>query len=325
MATFNRMARETSHAHRELALAELATRQHGVVALRQLEHIGFSPSGVQRRPRARRLHRIHQGVYAVGHPLLSVDGYWMAAVLACGPGAVLSYRSAAELLGLLASARAAIDVTVPNRAGRSRSGIDAHTATHLDPADTTTVRGIPCTSVARTLLDIAAAVPLRALERPCDQAEILRVFDLEALDDVMKRDPNHRGGPALRTVLTGHAVGETATRSEFEERFLALCLRAGLPRPEVNAYLVLDGGDAAQVDFLWRSQRVVVETDGYRTHGTRSAFERDRRRDQRLMLAGWRVVRVTWRQLVRERRELVEIVRSLLAEAARGDSRALSG
>src|SRR5918995_5102756 len=142
---------------RQVALAQLAERQHGVVALPQLRELGLAPSAVRSRVTRGRLHRVHRGVYSVGHPVLSVRGRWMAAVLACGPGAALSHRSAAALWGIRPSARTAIDVTVPRHL-RGRAHIDVHHANTVAAGDLTTVDRIPCTTVARTLLDLAAVV-----------------------------------------------------------------------------------------------------------------------------------------------------------------------
>lgn len=295
---------------RDRNLADLAARQHGVVALAQLRMLGMSASAVRDRVATGRLHRVHRGAYAVGHPLLPAEGRWMAAVLSCGPGSVLSHRSAAALLGLRPSARTGIDVSAPGRAGRSRIGIDAHRAATLAAEDLTSVRGIPCTTVARTLLDLAEVVDCRALERACEQAEMLRLLDLRAVDDVLKRAAGRRGAPILRAVFADLDFGATLTRSELEERFLALCASSGVPRPRVNACVNVNGG-SLEVDFLWPERRLIVETDGRRAHGTRQAFERDRRRDQRLALAGWRVVRFTWRQVVHEPAEVAETLKAL--------------
>jgi Protein of unknown function (DUF559)/Transcriptional regulator, AbiEi antitoxin len=297
------------------AIARIAERQHGVLSLLQLRALGFGTRAVSARVAAGRLHRVYRGVYAVGHPRLTIKGRWMAAVLACGPGAVLSHRDAAALWGIRKSGRAAIDVMTPRRGGRSLSGIDVHRTRRLQPEDTTKVAGIPCTTVARTLLDLAEVVNRRQVERACDQADLERLLDATALDAVLSRANGRRGAPVLYAILDEYAIGQTVTRSEMEERFLALCERAGLPRPEVNAWIVRPDGAHAQADFLWREQRLIVETDGRAAHGTRRAFEHDRRRDQQLMLAGWRVIRVTWRQLTREPEELARTVQALLAAA----------
>ena len=237
----------------------------------------------------------------------------MAAVLACGPGAVLSHRSAASLLELRPTDRARIDVTVPARSARDRPGIDLHRSTTLRPADVTRAQNIPCTTVARTQLDIAEVIHRRGVERAFDQAEILEVFDLRALEEQLERSPHRRGAPVVRAVLAEHYVGSTPTWSEFEERFLAFIGATGLPQPEVNHWIVLsDGGPAIRADFAWPADRVIVETDGRRTHRTRQAFERDRRNDLRLTVAQWRPVRVTWRRLNSEPGLIEASVRSLL-------------
>lgn len=236
----------------------------------------------------------------------------MAAVLACGPGAVISHRDAAALHGLRSSARSVIDITSATRTGRDRAGIQVHAGRTLAPPDRTTVRGIPCTSVARTLLDEAEVLDRRGLERDFEQAEVLRIFDLHAIDDVLDRAEGRHGAPALRAVLAEQRFELTLTRSELEERFLALCESAGVQRPRVNAILHLDG-HADEVDFSWPDHRLIVETDGYASHGPRHAFERDRDRDRRLLLAGWRVVRFTWRQVIDRPGEVVGTIRALLA------------
>jgi Transcriptional regulator, AbiEi antitoxin/Protein of unknown function (DUF559) len=296
------------------ALAAIASKQHGVVALPQLLELGLSATAVHKRAASGRLHRIHRGVYAlVPRELLSRSGSFMAAVLACGPGAVLSHRSAAALHELRATDRTTIDVTVPGRTGRKHSGIDLHRSRTLTPEDTTEVERIPCTTVARTQLDLAEVVNRRALERAYDQAEILERFDLRALNDQLARNQGRHAIPHVRALLDAHYSGTTATWSELEERFLALTRSAGVPAPEVNAWVVPDDGEPAmRVDFLWRPARLCVETDGRRFHNTRRAFETDRRRDQRLTLAGWRVVRVTWRQITTDSAATARLIAGLL-------------
>jgi Transcriptional regulator, AbiEi antitoxin/Protein of unknown function (DUF559) len=281
---------------REVAIARLAERQHGVVALPQLQFLGLSRSAVAKRAREGRLTRLHRGVYAVGHGRLTQRGRWMAAVLAYGPNARLSYRSSAALHGIRADNRPKIDVTLPSRSARPRPGIDVHRSTTLDPADLTTIDGIPCTSLARTLLDLAEVVDESAVEKAVNQAEVLRKFDLRAVNAVLSSAAGRRGAVVLKRVLANYD-GPTLTDRELEERFLALCRRASVPRPEVNGWISLDDGIAYKVDFLWRAERLGVETDGWGSHGTRQAFENDRRRDRRLSLAGWTVVRFTWRDV----------------------------
>jgi hypothetical protein len=237
----------------------------------------------------------------------------MAAVLACGPGAVLSHRSAAALLGLRATDRSMIDVTVPRRATRSHTGLDVHRSTTLTPSDTTRVDNIPCTNVARTQLDLAGVIDRRGVERSFDQAEILEVFDLQALEDQLERNAHRPAAARMRAVMVEHHAGQTVTRRELEERFLELCRSAGIPQPEVNVWLTLpDGEPPIQIDFLWRRQRLALETDGFRFHRTQRSFERDRRRDQRLTVAAWRPVRTTWRQVIDRSGQLAALILTLL-------------
>jgi len=290
--------------------------QHNVVALRQLRELGLTDSGVRRRVASGRLHRVHAGVYAVGHASLTGHGNWMAAVLACGDDAGLSYRSAGALRKLRPDHRSVIDVTSRTRAGRGRNGIVAHQARDLLPHDIETVDGIRCTSLARTLLDLAEVIDRRGLERAIDQAEILQVLDMRAIDDVLDRAQGRRGAPILRTILAEHDAGSTLTASDLEEAFLLICLNAAVPAPEVNAWIALPDNQGYRADFLWRRHRLIIELDGYDTHGTRQAFEHDRRRDQRLMLAGYRVIRFTWRQITRDPERVAQDLRNLLAQAA---------
>lgn len=296
------------------ALVDIARRQHGVFSLAQLRDLGLGARAVQKRTATCQLHRVHRGVNSMSPPeLLSRDGRFMAAVLACGLGAVLSHRSAAALHELRATERARIDVTVHRRSTHAHPGIDVHRSTTLTQADTTHVNGIPCTTVARTLLDLAAVVKRRPLERALDQAEVLEVLDALALAAQLERGARRPAAARLSAVLDGHRAGTTPTWSELEERFLALIRTARLPEPEVNSWVTpADGEPALRVDFIWREQRVIVETDGHATHQTRQAFETDRRRDQRLMLAGWRVVRLTWRQLRDDPRRVQEMIAALL-------------
>ncbi|MEY2442753.1 MAG: hypothetical protein QOJ46_2179 [bacterium] len=294
-----------------MLIAELAALQHGVVALEQLLDIGLSARAVQHRVDAGRLHRIHRGVYAVGHARLTLDGRYMAAVLACRPDGALSHRSSAHKRGLRNSDRSKIDVITSRRAGRGLAGIDAHTSSTLLPRDIQVVDGIRCTSVARTLLDLAAVLPRGAVERAFDQAEVLEVLDARQIEDVLARAGPHRGAGMLRAVLDDHSRGTTLTRNKLEAAFLAICDRASLPRPQVNVWIPLEP-TGYEADFLWREQGLIAETDGGTSHGTSRAFVRDRVRDQRLMLAGFRVVRFPWQQVFDEPRTVEATVRELL-------------
>jgi len=285
------------------------------VALWQLEGLGLHVKVIDKRVAAGRLHRVHQGVFAVGHTVLSPDGHRMAAVIACGPEAVLSHRSAASLWGLREDSRSRIDVTAPGRRGRIPAGIDAHRHGSLTPADKTIVEGVPCTSVARTLLDLAAVVSYRELRHAVTQAEVTRRFDLASMRELLARSRRRRGVARLRTAIALHDPREQLTRRELEAKFLDLCRSSGLPLPEVNSHLLVEG-ISMMPDFLWRDAGLIVEADSRKFHGTVTAFEADRQRDQRLTAAGWTVIRCTWRQVLDEPERLSRTIRSLLARKA---------
>ena len=295
----------------EHALAAKATAQHGVIARRQLLELGVTRHQIERMRSSRRLHDVHRGVYAVGHRALSERGHWMAAVLACGPDALLSHRSCAALTGIRRTALSYVEVIVPTRRGRIE-GVRAYVCARVAPQDRDHIDGIPCTSLARTLLDLATVLPRRGLERACDEAEVQQLFDLAATEDVLDRSRGCRGAAKLRAVLREHAIGTTLTRSELEERTLALLDRANIPRPEVNVRLVCRPGIAPEVDFLWRHQRVVLETDGHRFHSTPRQIERDRRNEADLTRAGYRVLRATWRQVEREPHDVALMIAAAL-------------
>lgn len=313
-------------------VANLAARQHGVVSRRQLLRLGISEEALDWRLRDGALHLLHPGIYAVGHPAISRHGWWTAAVLAAGPGAVLSHRSAAALWKLIAEARQsqaissgrrrdriaevalggeprAVEVTAP-RSTRSHSWLHRHCA-YL-PADEITVEaGIPVTTVSRTLIDLAAVVPPGEFERALREAEFLRLPEQPPLEQLLARYPRRRGRCTVREVLEHLSrLPGGVTRSSFEDRFLLQLHRAGLPAPTTNTVLRL-GGHVHQVDCLWAAQRLIVELDGHQAHGTRTAFESDRARDRRLQAAGWRVIRVTWRQMA-EPTALIADLRHLL-------------
>jgi predicted transcriptional regulator of viral defense system len=296
------------------ALAVLASRQHGVVALDQLINLGLSARAVQHRAARRRLHRVHRGVYSLTPPnLLKREGWWMAAVLAAGPNTVLSHRNAAALHGLLSNSRVNVEVTVAGRTARNHRGVEIHRSASLIEADVTIVNNVPCTTVARTLFDLADVLDRRRLERAFDQAEVEEVLDMRAIDDQLRRNPTRAAAGKVRALLEEHYVGSTPTESEIEEGFLALCRRFGLPQPEVQQWLFLpDGGPPIRADFLWRKQRVVVETDGDKYHGTAQRSRRDARRDQRLTVHGFKPIRTGWRQIFHRPAELEATLEALL-------------
>jgi very-short-patch-repair endonuclease/predicted transcriptional regulator of viral defense system len=287
-------------------IAELAAGQHGVVARGQLEALGLGRGAVAHRIDSGRLHRIHRGVYAVGHRRLSIHGHWMAAVLTAGPGAALSHASAAALWEIRPTAATRIDVSTPTAAGRAkRPGLRIHRTTKLTQDEVTERQAIPVTTPARTLVDLASSLPRRALERALDQAEILELFDLQALERVVDAHQGRRGARVLAGALAEHQAGTTVTRSALEEAFLELCAAHALERPQVNVRVC-----NLEVDFYFASKRLVVEVDGYRYHRTRRAFERDRERDAILAAAGHHTLRFTHRQVTRRPREVAAAIRS---------------
>jgi predicted transcriptional regulator of viral defense system len=284
-----------------------------MIALPQLEAIGMLPCTVRARVSAGRLYRVHRGVFAVGHPPVTKPARWMAAVLACGPGAVLSHRSAAALWGVRENAASRIDVTSPRRAGRGRNGIRVHRGDRLDEAETTIVDGIPCTSVARTVVDLAALLSPAATEYLIHQAQIRRLLSRQEVLEVLARSPTRRGTALIRRILGVARQAEDDVRSRLERRFLALCRRAGVPLPRVNFWIALPDGGGFEVDFVWPDQRLAVETDSRTFHGTYRAFENDPRRDRLLMLAGWRVARFTDRDITERPEMVIAELRSMLA------------
>lgn len=283
-------------------IAELAARQHGVVARRRLLAMGLSRQAVDKRVRAGRLHRVHRGVYAVGHRRVTFEGTLFAAVLACGEGAVVSHTSAAVLHRLRNGRQRVVHVTVPGRGGRAtRRGMVIHRSA-IEPQETGTIDAIPVTSPARTVLDLADTVTRRELERTMDEADYLRL-DLSGLEPRQGRP----GYGRLNAVLADHEPGSTLTRSELEEFLLAFCRRHGFERPVVNSSV-----EGHEVDFCWPKQRLIVEADGRQTHDTVGAFERDRVRDAELVVAGWRVLRITKRRLRTRPKAVERQLRALL-------------
>lgn len=249
--------------------------------------LGLGKSAIAEWVKKGRLHRVHRGVYVVGYPHLSRNGRFMAAVLACGEGAALSHFSAAVLWGLLTDGGTTVHVTA--RTERRRSGLVVHEAL-VRSEEVRKRHGTPVTSPARTLVDLADVAPRRTLEKAIDEAEYLRL-------DCTGLAPRHGrcGSGLLKRVLAEHRPGSTRTRSPLEDVFIALCDRHHLPRPEVNVYI-----EGYECDFVWREQRLIVETDGGAAHGTTRAKKRDPVRDAELMIAGWRVWRLTYERLSSE-------------------------
>jgi very-short-patch-repair endonuclease len=268
-------------------IAATAARQHGVIAHHQLLAAGLSKSGIWDWVRQGRLHRIHRGVYAVGHPGLSIEGEWTAAVLACGDGTVLSHRSAAMLWRLLEPKPAPAHVSIAKSNGRAkRNGIVIHRPPTLLPSQTTAELNTPVTKPARTLADLRRTGPKWEYRRALRQAEFLQL-------------------------PIGELPEADGSRSGLESDFRRFCRRRRLPEPEPNAKL-----GPFTVDFLWRAEKVVVETDSYRTHGGQVAFEEDRQRDIYLKARGYQVVRITDRQLETDPAGVAAALRAILTRAA---------
>ena len=248
---------------------------------------------------------MHRGVYAVGHPIFTVNGRRMAAILAAGPGAVLSHASAAALWEIRPTSATRIDVSVRSAAGRGkRPGLRIHRTPTLQADEITKHQGLRVTTPARTLLDLAAILTPRALERALDEAEVKQLYDRTSLDALARAHAGERGARALTQALDED--GEpTLTDSELEELMLALCHEHHLEQPTPQAWVA-----GLRVDFLFAASRLVVETDGYRYHRTRRAFERDRERDAILARAGYRVLRFSHRQLTREPTMVAHTLRS---------------
>lgn len=239
----------------------------------------------------------------------------MAAVLAAGSRGALSYRSAGGLWGIRRWQGGNADITVPS-SRQQRPGITWHVSSL--PADEITRRDrIPVTTVPRTLLDLAAILDHRGVERAVNEAEVQRLTDTLSLPALLARYPRRRGTAAIRAILAEGRIGASVTKSELEERFLLFLADWDLPRPELNASIAVRGG-FVEADCVWRTSRLIVELDGRAVHNTAAAFERDRARDRVLNAAGWRVIRITWRQLTEEPRSLAEDLGTMLGAAVAG-------
>jgi len=285
------LGREVCSEHPDRAIAALAKRQRGVVARAQLRAIGLSRTAIDTRLRAGRLHPLYRGAYLVGHAGVLQGAREFAAVLVCGPDTVVSHRSAASLWSLLPHLPREVDITVAGRDCRRSDGIRVHRVGDLDVRDVRKLGGIPITTPARTILDLATTASSRELEQALAEAHARRLVRRTDLVSLLARVGPRPGAPALRALLDADAPA--LTRSQAEERFLALVRAPELPAPESNVRV-----GRHEVDFLWRDHGLVVEIDGFAFHSSRPAFERDRVRDAELASLGFRVIRVTWRQIV---------------------------
>ena len=291
----------------DAAIAELARRQGGAISRKQLMALGCNRAAIDYRVRIGRLHVIHRGVYAVGHVVLGIEGRRWAAVLACEPGAALSHAAAAAALGFRRSSASVLDVTVVGTGRKPQAGIRMHRRRAVAADEITTLDGLPITTPARTLLDLAAGgLDGRRLGTALDRAEQSGVLEFADLAVLLDRYAGRRGTPALRDALARYAGGDA--RSELEEIIAGLCADHGIPRPQENVAVF------GQVrDFYWPRERLVVEADSYAWHRSPDAMADDRQRDVELTLAGIRTLRFTWSQATRRRAYVVSALRSAFA------------
>jgi uncharacterized protein DUF559 len=276
------------------AAAALAGSQHGMVARRQLLELGMTEAMIKTRLRHGGLHRLHRGIFAYGHRSITIESRWMAAVLAFGPYAVLSHRSAGQLWGLVPRSAIAPEVTRPGRAG-GRPRLVAHEGS-LMADEVVRVRGIPVTSVPRTIFDLAGmgSVKEREVERAWNEMEVRESRSRLSVPDLIARYPGRPGTVLLARLAGSEPVG--ISRNELEEAFLALIDRFGLPRPRMNAHLAVRDR-FYEVDCLWEERKVAIELDGGGAHGTTKAFHEDRERDRILTAERWTTARITWHQI----------------------------
>jgi len=293
--------------HRDSVVGALADRQHGVVSREQLLAAGVGRGAIARGIEARRLRPVFRGVYAVGHVALSREGWWKAALFACGEGAALSHRTAATVWGLLAGPVRPIDVITTAGRGRRHAGITTHRML-LDPLDALIRDNLSVTTASRTIVDLVSILEGRALLDAIERAQDLRRFDPDDIRDTLARAPRRPGTRRLEDLIAVMAPDKDNARSHLERMFLALTRKARLPKPAPNHEIA-----GRCRDFAWPDQRLVVETDGYRYHSSRQAKRRDNRRDRQLTAQGWRPVRFTYEEIAFESAEVAKELAGLLS------------
>jgi very-short-patch-repair endonuclease len=286
----------------------LATRQHGVVARRQLMELGFGETAIKTRLSDHRLSALHGEVYAVGHMRVPRRGWWWAAVLAYGPEALLSHRSAAAFWGLAREARSRVEITAPT----GRQGVERRKRLwihrcRIDAEDrAAVVTGIPVTTVARTLFDLAEVESLKRLERAWEEADRLKLLRVREVERVCERGYGRRALKPIRRLLS-EMRAPAEGRSPLEERFHVFCQEYRLPEPSRNVIVL-----GREVDALWPAAKLVGELDSWEHHSHRAAFERDRARDPKFLIAGYRTIRITHWRLDREAPTLATEIHQLL-------------
>ncbi len=296
---------------RDVRIAELAAKQHGVVATRQLVRHGLDGHAIRARVDRGQLHPCVHGVYAVGHKALTATGRFSAALLACGDGAVLTGYAAASHLAMGAWEARDIDVATPRAGGREIPGIRAHRC-RIDPRDVWTRDGIRVTSPARTILDLASSMSPRLLRRFVRQAQAEQRVNVRQLLEILERHRGWRGAAKLRALV---ADGPAPTRSDHEDLVLDLIDRAGVERPEINPRLRLDGRPISP-DMLFRSERVVIECDSRRWHSDPLTQQEDADKQAILEAHGYRVLRITWAQVVNRPQQTLARILAALATTA---------
>lgn len=300
------------HSSRWQAAGRLAAQQHGVVTRQQLRAIGLTDHQITRAIRTARLQAVHRGVLAFGHGRLTQPGRWSAAVLACGPRAALGYRAAAAHWELRSTSASSIEVVVPRTARPVHRGVAVRCHPGMGTDEVVERDGIRVTTVARTVLDIAAVLPPGALRRAVAQADVLNRFDRRAVETLLRRHPRHKGRVALQQLLATW-TDPTMVRSPQEETFPDLCARFGFPRPAMNAELL-----GMEVDAVFFDHGVAVELDGYAFHSGAIQWENDHEKRARLVGAGWTVLAYSWRQ---QREDGGRFVRETLGPALRRNER----
>ncbi len=294
-------------------LARIADRQHGVVSRQQILALGFDRSRIERWRKAGRIHRVHAGVYAVGHPRLTRRGRWMAAVLAGGEGAVLSHFSAALLWGIIDRDVALVHILIRSGSGHRRPGLAIHRTRELADCDRSVIDGIPVTSLNRTLLDLAAVMAPERLRFAVEGADRLRPpdgLDVASLVARCESARGRRGTKALRRIALEQRGPIHRTKSRPERTFLRRWMRRGLPEPEVNVSL-----NGYEVDLLWRAERLIVEIDSYGFHRSWPQIQRDRRRDADQKVFGYDTLRYTEDRVIAEEETVVGQVLTMLRRA----------
>ncbi len=288
-----------------MRVAELAAGEWGVLSVEELAAVGLSRQAILVRVRNGRLHRVHRGVYAVGHATLAREARWLAAVKACGTHAVLSHRSAAELWGLLERTDRLPAVTVPERERREHAGIEVHQSARLERRDLTRRAQIPVTTPARTVLDLAAICGRRELRAAVRRGQASHLISLRRLVEVIDRLAPCRGVRKLRALL---ADGHVPTASELENIVFDLIADGGLVAPDVNKPIRV-AGRWIKPDFRWPHERLIIEADGAAWHDQKLAREDDVERQALLEADGETVLRVTWRQAVGDRAATLRRIR----------------